>query len=583
MKALAKSPDAPLPERRGAPRGPPAVHRGPPVLAGAGAAAAAATGVVGAAAAPRVGAGARHHDGGPRAAAADRRGGRADDGGRRGRTGARGGPGSWSASSSCSPWSASSPTAASSGRERRSPVPERRRPAVRPTAERDAHGRRAGGRHTQLRERRTDAAGDRGRAPTPRPAPRSSRARRRPRGQRRPRVIVTVPSVTGMRSPTPRPRCRPSTWAQRPRRWRRGHAPVRARHACSHQSRRRPTRRRTRARTVTLTRARPTGGTYPVPDVVGPVARRPRRRARPVRAHRRRADPGVLGVDRPRAACRRRARRAGTLGRRRAAIVNLVDLDGPVPGVGAERRRAAPARRASVPDHRGRTLARTRSFDRAPATRTPTGSRSRPGPLVRSADGRPRATRRPRVRAWPSRPRRRASPRSSTSRRGPRGGEHRLGVELHALDAQLAVAHPHHHVVASTRSPRARRAARRGRRPASGSAPRRTGPPAPRRCPVPTWRTSLRLAVDDLGRRDDRAAEGLADRLVPEADPEDRHAPASSSTTAGSIAGVLGAPGPGREHDRVGRERRRSRRRRRRRCGARPSSQPSSPSAWTRL
>ena len=76
--------------------------------------------------------------------------------------------------------------------------------------------------------------------------------------------------------------------------------------------------------------------------------------------------------------------------------------------------------------------------------------------------------------------------------------------------------------------------------------------------PAPVVVDRGRLAVDELARLPDLAAEDRDDRLVAEADAEHRHrARRRRATAASEIAGLLGPAGPGRDHE-VGRARARA-------------------------
>ena len=123
--------------------------------------------------------------------------------------------------------------------------------------------------------------------------------------------------------------------------------------------------------------------------------------------------------------------------------------------------------------------------------------------------------------------------------------QHRLGMELDAVDRQLAVPHGHHLAVGRRRRDLEARRARASRR-ASGSGPARKSSGRPAKMPAAVVRDDRRLAVHELARLPDLAAEDLHDRLVAEADAERRH-PAGRAA-AGSPAcapASSGRPGPG--------------------------------------
>ena len=74
----------------------------------------------------------------------------------------------------------------------------------------------------------------------------------------------------------------------------------------------------------------------------------------------------------------------------------------------------------------------------------------------------------------------------------------------------------------------------------------------PRKTPRPLWRMVDDLAVHQRGRAHDRAAIDLADRLVAEADAEDRDFRAGALDQRQADAGLVGRAGAGREHDGLG-------------------------------
>ena len=91
------------------------------------------------------------------------------------------------------------------------------------------------------------------------------------------------------------------------------------------------------------------------------------------------------------------------------------------------------------------------------------------------------------------------------------------------------------------------------------------------------------LAVHDLARAHDLAAEGLPDRLVAEAHAQDRDLPGVRRMTSQADPGLVGRARPGRDHD-VGRARaRRCRRPAISSLRTTRTSCPSSPRYWTRL
>ena len=130
-------------------------------------------------------------------------------------------------------------------------------------------------------------------------------------------------------------------------------------------------------------------------------------------------------------------------------------------------------------------------------------------------------------------------------------GEDRLGVELHALGRQLAVADAHHDVAVRWRSARARRAGR-GRRPASGSGRRPAGSAGRRRSSSRHGR--LRRPCRGSARPGRPAAEGLDHRLVAEADAEHRRARLGESADGlDRDPGVGRGAGPRGDDEAVGR------------------------------
>ena len=78
----------------------------------------------------------------------------------------------------------------------------------------------------------------------------------------------------------------------------------------------------------------------------------------------------------------------------------------------------------------------------------------------------------------------------------------------------------------------------------------RIGEGRPAKTPAPWWLDGAELAVDDLAGADDLAAEGLADRLVAEADADERRAGlGGGGDQREADAGVVGGAGAGGEQD----------------------------------
>ena len=161
-------------------------------------------------------------------------------------------------------------------------------------------------------------------------------------------------------------------------------------------------------------------------------------------------------------------------------------------------------------------------------------------------------------------------------------GQHRLGMELHALGGQLAVAQAHQHAAARAPTLRGSPAARDPRR-ASGSA----RPSAARRSPRKIVRPSCSITVAlpcTGGCSATRPAERLRERLVAEADAERRNPrlAASAAPPRARSPPRRGCTAPARPRS-ARSPARAARRRWRGRCAPCRTSAPSSPRYCTRL
>src|SRR5947208_5513588 len=136
------------------------------------------------------------------------------------------------------------------------------------------------------------------------------------------------------------------------------------------------------------------------------------------------------------------------------------------------------------------------------------------------------------------------------------GGEDRLGVELHPLHEERAVPDAHDLVVGGPR--RALELGRQRRRVDHQRvvARRREALREAREQPAPVVQDGRGLAVHDAPGTHDRAAEGGADRLVPEADAEDGEPAREALDERHRDARLARRAWPGRDHDAVGAERR---------------------------
>ena len=128
-----------------------------------------------------------------------------------------------------------------------------------------------------------------------------------------------------------------------------------------------------------------------------------------------------------------------------------------------------------------------------------------------------------------------------------------LGMELDAVDRQARVAQAHDRAVGGARIDlelgRHGLGLGRQRMVAGGGERRRqVGEHA-----GPVVLDRAQLAVHHLPRAADRGAERLGDRLVAEADAQDRDAAGGGADQRQRDAGAVGIAGPGRDHDRVGR------------------------------
>ena len=130
-------------------------------------------------------------------------------------------------------------------------------------------------------------------------------------------------------------------------------------------------------------------------------------------------------------------------------------------------------------------------------------------------------------------------------------GQDRLGVELHALDRQRLVAHAHDLAVVGPGGDSRHRAATRARWPASGSASPSSGFGSPGRRRAVVVRPARSCRASAL-RAHDLAAERRADRLVPEADAEDRQLAGEIADRRHRDAGLGRRARPGRDDQRSG-------------------------------
>ena len=134
------------------------------------------------------------------------------------------------------------------------------------------------------------------------------------------------------------------------------------------------------------------------------------------------------------------------------------------------------------------------------------------------------------------------------------GGD-RLGVELHPPERARPVREPHHDLLGRPRRhPQGRRHRADGERVVAhgGEALRDAGEQA-----VPVVMDLAETPVHDRGRVVDRAAGHVRERLVAEADAEDRHLGAPEHVERDpDVAPLLRAPGAGRDHDVVHGQRR---------------------------
>src|SRR5688500_19797821 len=101
-------------------------------------------------------------------------------------------------------------------------------------------------------------------------------------------------------------------------------------------------------------------------------------------------------------------------------------------------------------------------------------------------------------------------------------GEYGFRVELHAFHRELAVAHAHDLAVVAPGADLERGWQRRSLDRERMVARRREGVRQPAEYPAPVVADGGGLAVHELLRVHDPAAERLPDRLVPEADAQDR-------------------------------------------------------------
>jgi len=139
-------------------------------------------------------------------------------------------------------------------------------------------------------------------------------------------------------------------------------------------------------------------------------------------------------------------------------------------------------------------------------------------------------------------------------------GQNRLGVKLHPVYRVFPMAQPHdflHRTIDVFRPRGDFKAIGQGvfvhhQRVIAGR-----GQPVrqPREHPVAVMADGRGLAVHDLACAHHLAAIHLADTLMPEADPEDRHARAQAADDLQRHPGLIGHPRPGRNHDARGRAR----------------------------
>src|SRR5205807_4312842 len=128
-------------------------------------------------------------------------------------------------------------------------------------------------------------------------------------------------------------------------------------------------------------------------------------------------------------------------------------------------------------------------------------------------------------------------------------GQDRFGMELNALDGPPAVAQPHHLPVVGARRDLElfrHRVGEDGQRVVPGGAERRGDAPEHAAAVV---LDRGRLAVHLPPGARDRGAEGLADRLMAEADAEDRDARPEPADNLEGDARVVGCPRARRDHD----------------------------------